>query len=148
MGEGERGAAPGLRAVLFACTMNKVRSPMAAGLLRRRLGNTAYIESCGVRAGEESDPFVIAVMAEAGVDLSAQRPKTFDGVGADGFDLIICLSQEAHARAAELSRSFAVGVEVWETEDPTLAAGSREQRLDAYRRVRDALERKIVARFG
>jgi protein-tyrosine-phosphatase len=121
---------------------------MAAGLLRRRLGADVFVDSCGVQGSEAFDPFVVAVMAEAEVDLSTQRPKTFDDVGADGFDLIVCLSPEAYAKAAKLSRSYALDVEVWDTEDPTTVDGARDQRLNAYRRVRDALERKIASRFG
>jgi protein-tyrosine-phosphatase len=135
-------------AVLFACNMNRVRSPMAAALLQRRLGTRVYVDSCGLQPGEGVDPFVVAVMAELGADLSDQAPKTFGGVGADSFDLIVCLTSQAHVRATELARGRAVEVEYWPTDDPTLEGGSRAQRLDAYRRVRDEIGRKIAARFG
>jgi protein-tyrosine-phosphatase len=128
--------------------MNKVRSPMAAGLLHRRLGQKIYVDSCGVEAADGVDPFVVAAMAEAYVDLSGRTPKTFESVGAEAFDLIVCLTEEARKGAARLARRAAVQVEFWETPDPTLEIGARDQRLQAYRRVRDELDRKIAARFG
>jgi protein-tyrosine-phosphatase len=64
------------------------------------------------------------------------------------FDLIVTLSPEAHHKALELTRTLAAEVEYWPTADPTAIEGSREQRLDAYRDVRDQLVQKIRGRFG
>ena len=133
--------------VLFACNMNRVRSPMAAALLQRRLGRKVFVDSCGLHEGEGIDPFVLAVMAEVGVDLSDQAPKTFGALAADSFDLIISLTPEAHARAKNLARGRAVDVELWPTGDPTTEGGSRAQRLDAYRRIRNDISCRIAARF-
>lgn len=134
-------------AVLFACTMNQVRSPMAAALLRQHWGRRIFVDSCGLRAAGETDPFAAIVMDEVGLDLSAHKPKTFDQLEDGSFDLVISLSPEAQHRAVELSRGRAVGLEYWPTFDPTVTEGAREQRLDAYRRVRDELERRIAERF-
>ncbi len=139
-------AVPG--AVLFACSMNRVRSPMAAGLMRARLPGRVFVDSCGVDPAEGLDPFVVAVMAERSIDLSKERPKTFEAAGADGFDLIVCLTEEARRRAEQIAKVSAVALEYWPVEDPTLEGGGREQRLEAYRRVRDLLDRKIADRFG
>ncbi len=135
-------------AVLFACNLNQVRSPMAAALLQRRLGSRVYVDSCGIQNGDDIDPFVVAVMAEKGVDLSEQTSKTFSDLTPDSFDLIVTLTPEAHQRALAVSRTHAVEVEFWPTDDPTSEGGSRDQRLSAYRRVRDEISRKIKARFG
>jgi protein-tyrosine-phosphatase len=135
-------------AVLFACNMNRVRSPMAAALLQRRLGGRVYVDSCGLQHGEGIDPFVMAVMAELDVDLSDQTPKTFADLAPDSFDLIVSMTPQAHARALEAARGRAVEVELWPTDDPTTQGGSRDQRLSAYRRVRDEIARRIAARFG
>ena len=135
--------------LLFACNLNQVRSPMAAALLQRRFGGRVYVDSCGLKEGEGIDPFVVAVMAELGVDLSEQASKTFADLAADSFDLIVSLTPEAHQRALTVSRGRAVEVEFWPTEDPTAGGGgSREQRLGVYRDVRDEIDRKITARFG
>jgi len=136
-------------AVLFACGLNSVRSPIAAALFAQMAGRAVYVGSAGVRKGEV-DPFAVAVMAEIGLDISRHKPLTFEELDEwEGlnFDLIVTLAPEAHHRALELTRTSAVDVEYWPTPDPTIVEGSREQRLDAYRAVRDQLVERIRQRF-
>ena len=128
--------------VLFACTHNTVRSPMAAALFAQATGSPAL--SCGLHAGDQVNGFAAAVMAEAGVDLLEHAPRNFEDV-ADYPDLIVALTPEAADRAACVP---GVPVEVWPIEDPTLTEGSREQQLDAFRRVREDLRARVGARFG
>jgi protein-tyrosine-phosphatase len=148
-------------AVLFACNLNQVRSPMAEALLKRLVGDRVYVDSCGLRlpamthddARDEDvdagvDPFVRAVMAELGCDVARHRPKTFDELEDSSFDLVVSLTPEAQHRAVELARGRAADIEYWPTFDPTLIDGSREARLEAYRAVRDALADRIAKRFG
>ena len=132
--------------VLFCCTLNAIRSPLAEGLLKRLHGNRIYVDSVGVRAGE-IDPFVINVMDEIGIDMTRHRTKSFDTLEDTSFDLIVSLSPEAHHQALELTRTMACDVEFWHTFDPSIVEGSREIRLDAYRDVRDWLDRRIRTRF-
>ena len=137
-------------AVLFACGLNAVRSPIAAGLFAQMFGRAIYVGSAGARKGE-LDPFAVAVMAEIGIDISRHKPITFEELeDLEGlnFDLIITLSPEAHHRALELTRTSSVDVEYWPTADPTGVEGSREQRLEAYREVRDQLLRHLRQRFS
>jgi protein-tyrosine-phosphatase len=134
-------------AVLFACTRNSVRSPMAEGLLKHLLGHRIYVDSVGVRVGE-IDPFVIEVMDELGIDLSNHRGKDFESLDDTSYDLIVSLSPEAQHQAVELTRTMACEVEFWNTLDPTIIEGNRETRLQAYREVRDTLEKRIEARFA
>jgi protein-tyrosine-phosphatase len=138
------------QAVLFACGLNSVRSPMAEGLLRQIAPRTLYIRSAGVRK-HGLDPFALAVMAELGLDISRHKPTTFeeleDWEGLN-FDLIVTLSPEAHHKALELTRTSAVEVEYWPTFDPTDTDGNREQKLAAYREVCDSLKLHIRKRFG
>jgi protein-tyrosine-phosphatase len=144
----ERRARP--HAVLFACGMNAVRSPMAAGLFRQLFGKTVYVGSAGVQKGEP-DPFAAAVMAEIGIDITRHKPITFeelDELEGLNFDLIVTLSPPAHHKALEVTRASAADVEYWPTADPTAAEGNREQRLAAYREVRDQLMEHIRERFG
>ena len=139
-----------LQAVLFSCGLNAVRSPMAAGIFRELFGKRVYVASAGVQKGE-LDPFAVAAMEEIGIDISRHRPHTFDELeDLEGlnFDLIVTLSPPAHHKAIELTRTLAADVEYWPTPDPTATEGSREQRLDAYRAVRDQLLAHIRARFG
>jgi protein-tyrosine-phosphatase len=143
-------AAAAPQAVLFACGLNAVRSPMAAALLRRMHGAPLYAASAGVRAGE-LDPFAVAVMEEIGIDIAAHRPMTFEELeDLEGlnFDLIITLSPEAHHKALALTHRLAAEVEYWPTADPADVEGNRAQRLDAYRAVRDQLLERIRSRFA
>src|SRR5215472_10914590 len=138
------------QAVLFACGLNSVRSPMAAALFRHMFGRTTYVGSAGVRRGE-LDPFAVAAMDEIGLDIAKHRPMTFeeleDWEGLN-FDIIVTLAPEAHHKAIDLTRTMAAEVEYWPTPDPTVQEGNREQRLDAYRAVRDQLMRRIRDRFS
>ena len=133
--------------VLFACSQNAIRSPMAEGLLKHLLGHRVYVDSVGVRAGE-IDPFAVAVMEEIGIDVSRHRSKSFDELEDTSYDLIVSLSPEAQHRAVELTRTMACEVEFWRVLDPSLIEGSRETRLHAYREIRDQLLRRIQERFG
>ena len=137
------------QAVLFACGLNAVRSPMAASLLQQMFPQL-YVKSAGVRKGE-LDPFVVSVMAELGQDISTHKPTTFeeleDWEGLN-FDLIITLSPEAHHKALDLTRTLAADVEYWPTHDPTGTDGNREQKLEAYREVCDTLLMRIRRRFS
>lgn len=133
-------------AVLFACTFNAVRSPMAEGILRARHGRRVYVESVGIRQGR-LDPFAVQVMDEIGVDISGHEPRTFDDLEDESFDLIISLSPEAQHRAVDMTRIMACDVVFWNTFDPTVVEGSRDMRLAAYRQVRDQLARRIAERF-
>ncbi len=133
-------------AVLFACTLNAVRSPMAEMLLRRRAENRIYVTSVGVEAGQ-LDPFATVVMAELGLDFATHRPKAFDDLWETSFDLVITLSAEAHACATEWASGYAIALEHWETPDPATIDGTRDQRLMGYRTLRDRINRMVADRF-
>lgn len=132
--------------VLFTCNHNAVRSPIAEAVMKYLHGQKVYVQSVGLRP-QPIDPFVVAVLDEIGVDLSRHRPKSFDDLEDDYFDLVISLSPEAQHRAVELTRTSSCEIEFWPTMDPSLITGSREQRLDAYRALRDDLLRRLRARF-
>ena len=136
--------------MLFACGLNSVRSPIAAGQFGQIFGRAVYVGSVGVRKGE-LDPFAVAVMEEIGIDISRHKPITFEELEEwEGlnFDLIVTLSPEAHHRALELTRASAADVEYWPTEDPSAIEGNRAQRLEAYRQVREQLLARIRERFA
>jgi protein-tyrosine phosphatase len=133
--------------VLFACTWNSVRSPMAEGIMKSLVGTNVFVDSVGVRKGQ-LDAFVIAVLNEVGIDMNNHRPKTFEELEDDSFDLVISLSPEAQHKAVEMTRTSHCEVEFWHTMDPSIIDGSREIRLDAYRTVRDELSEKLRQRFS
>ena len=141
---GEAADLPG--AVLFACSRNAARSPMAASILKHLAGRRVYVDSAGVRAGAP-DPFAAAVMEEIGIDLSGHVPKSLGELPDFSFDLIVTLSPQAHHQALQLASGYAVEVEYWPTPNPSHAEGSREQMLEAYRALRDGLFARIKARF-
>lgn len=133
--------------ILFLCSMNSIRSPMAEVIARRKLPPSVYIASAGVRPGAR-DPFVDAVLDEVGLTLGNHQPHSMDELEDDYFDLIVTLAPEAHHRALELTRSHSVEVEYWPTLDPSVVDGRREQILAAYRDVRESLAERITTRFG
>jgi protein-tyrosine-phosphatase len=133
-------------AVLFACTHNALRSPMAAGLMKHYHGRHVWVQSVGVRI-EEVDPFAVQVMDEIGIDISAHKPQRFEDLEDSFFDVVISLSPEAHHHALELTRTMACEVKFWPTLDPSVSDGSRESKLEEYRAVRDQLRQRILAQF-
>ena len=132
--------------VLFACSFNAIRSPMAAALLRHWHGRRIFVDSVGVRTGEV-DPFAVAVMEEIGIAIGSHQAKSFDELEDTSFDLVVSLSPEAQHSAVELTRTMACDVEFWPTFDATAVEGSRGERLAAYRLVRDQLRKRILERF-
>lgn len=133
--------------LLFACSENSVRSPMAEALAKRLYGRSLYVDSVGVRASEV-DGFAVSVLDELDIDVHRHHAKTFDDVDPASFDLIVTLSPEAHHSALEFTRGTATEVEYWPTPDPSAVEGSREMRLDAYRHTRDQVLARLKARFG
>ena len=146
--ESAKGGRP-VQSVLFLCAYNAVRSPMAEAVARHYFGKSIYVQSAGIRKGE-TDVFMVAALDEIGIDASKHKPRTLEELEEwEGlnFDLIVSLSPEAHHASLELTRTLAAEVEYWPTADPTLVQGSREQRLDAYRNVRDGLSYRIRLRL-
>ena len=133
--------------ILFMCGQNAIRSPMAEALAAFHLPRGVLVRSAGLRTGAR-DPFVDAVIAEAGLPVIPHDPHGIDEIEDGLFDLVIALTPEAHDFAMELARTSHVEVEHWNMPDPSLTEGRREQVLDAYRAVRDELERRILERFG
>lgn len=132
--------------VLFACSFNAIRSPMAEAILKHFHGRRIYVDSVGVREGMV-DGFAVTVMEEIGIDISRHRTKLFEDLEDTSFDLVISMSPEAQHRAVELTRAMACEVEFWAVFDPSVVEGTREERLKAYREVRDHLLNRILERF-
>ena len=136
----------GHSSVLFMCSMNAVRSPMAEEIAKRILPKSTYVQSAGARKGRP-DPFLEVILEEAGMAGAVHEPRALDELEDDFFDLVITLSPEAHHCALELTRAHKVEVEYWPTPDPTVTAGTREQILQAYRDVFQRLRMRIETRF-
>ena len=130
--------------ILFVCGMNAIRSPMAEALARAVLPRSVYVASAGVTTGDR-DPFVDAVLGEAGLTLPNHQPRRLDDLEDSFFDLVVTLSPEAHAAVVERTGSDATAVEYWPMPDPSLVAGSREQRIAAYRELYARIEERLRA---
>ena len=122
--------------VLILCTGNSARSQMAEGLLRHDSGERFEVASAGTKASFVR-PEAIAVMREAGIDITGHRSKHVDEFGGQQFDYVITVCDNARetcpvffGKAEKLHHDF---------EDPATAPGSEEQRLAVFRRVRDQL---------
>lgn len=140
------------QAILFCCDHNAVRSPMAEGLMKQIHGQRAYVQSAGVKNDMEIDGFSIAVCHELGIEISRHRSRSFQemqdwGDDLGQFDLIIALSPASRDLAQELTRHAAVEVVYWPVPDPSATGQTRDQKLEAYRAVRDDIAARIRARF-
>ena len=137
--------------VLFLCTRNAIRSPLAEGLMKQELqlsGRTGvFVASAGLYP-TDIDGFVVSALGEQGVDMHRHQSRPFDAHSDGGYDLIIALSKQAEGEAQEAMRAQATDVESWDVLDPSLVDGTRDMKLDAYRETRDQIRAKIKERFG
>ncbi len=134
-----------LPTVLFVCSMNSVRSPIAAALARQAFPGRIITRSVGVHGGK-ADSFVHEVMEEVGIDMSVHTPHILDELVANHFDLVVTLSADA-PEAVQRKGLEAGAVEQWQVEDPSLVEGSRDLVLNAYRELRDSLRRRVRDRL-
>ena len=133
--------------ILFLCNHNVIRSPMAERLMRNDYGLDYYVQSAGIN-NTTTDPFVTAVMAELDIDIANHVPKALENLDDTWFDLIITFSPTAHHKALLMEHIEATEIVYWPAADPTVVQGSRDQMLDAYRDVRNAIRKQLVERFG
>ena len=128
--------------ILFACNVNAVRSAMAEAMVKVAFPGRIFTDSCGVAPGQ-ADGFAIAVMKEAGYDIGSHQPKSFADLDCEFYDVIISFSPEAHERALELTRNIDSQALYWPVDNLADLQGSREERLRAYRAVRDDIATKL-----
>lgn len=128
--------------VLILCTGNSARSQMAEGWLRKLGASRFLVFSAGTKPAERVNSLAVRVMAEAGVDISAQYPKHLELYLREPFDYVISVCDNAN----EACPVFPGGKKRlhWGVDDPTAVSGSEEEKLAAFRRTRD----EIRARFA
>lgn len=138
------------KSVLFVCTFNSIRSPMAEAILRdiaQRRDLCLTVQSAGVQA-KLTDGYAIASMREIGLDMSKHEGQALDELDMDGIDLVISLSDPARMFLMHFTAGRDLSLEHWPTDEPQLGDGaSREEQRAHLNRVRDGLVRKIKARF-
>jgi arsenate reductase len=132
--------------VLFLCTGNSARSQMAEGLLREaaaRAGRAAEVASAGT-IPKGLHPLTVTAMAEIGIDISGAESKHLDRFLAKPWDHVITVCDQAQESCPVFPG--ARHMMHWSFRDPAAATGTDEQRLAAFRAVRDEI-RDAVARF-
>jgi len=124
------------KTVLILCTGNSARSQMAEGLLRHDAGDRFEVSSAGTQPSRVR-PEAIAAMREVGIDISSQRSKSVDEFAAHAFDYVLTVCDNAKescpiypGHGNRLHHSF---------EDPAAVHGTGEDKLAAFRRVRDEI---------
>jgi len=127
--------------VLFLCTHNSARSQMAEGLLRHLSGGRVAALSAGTQATAVR-PLAVRAMAELGIDLRGQASKTLTRYLGESFDAVITVCDDANASCPVFPGARARLH--WSLPDPSRATGSEAEQLAVYRRVRDALRRRIT----
>jgi protein-tyrosine-phosphatase len=135
--------------ILFACTHNKIRSPMAEAMMKSTYEHhIGMVDSCGMdHGGDIGDGFTIAVMQEVGLDLMDHEPKSFADLELLLFDLVICFSEASYEEASRIPMLANAAIEYWPVYDMELIAEGREARLNAYRNVRDDIKTMLNDRF-
>lgn len=126
--------------VLFLCTHNSARSQIAEGLLRYLAGDRFEAYSAGTTA-TRVQPLAIQVMAEVGIDIAGQASKTLDRYRDEPFDYVITVCDQAN-EACPIFPNTQHRLH-WGFPDPSLASGTREERISVYRGVRDAIRERI-----
>lgn len=126
--------------VLILCTGNSARSQMAEGLLRHSSESSLEVHSAGTHPSTVN-PLAIEAMREIGVDISAHRSKSVTEFEGCQFDTVITVCDHA----AEHCPAFPGAPERihWSLPDPAGVIGTHQERLAAFRNVRDDLERRL-----
>ena len=126
--------------VLFVCTHNSARSQMAEALLRHAAaGSSFHVASAGT-APTRVHPLAEQVMAERGLSLGAHRAKALAEVGTR-WDYVITVCDAAFEQCPEFEAK--TSLLHWSVEDPSRTTGAYSLQLEAFRRVRDDLARRI-----
>lgn len=137
----------GIGAILFACNINAVRSAMAEAMIKVTYPGKIFADSCGVTPGHP-DGFAIAVMEEIGINMKTHQPKSFDNLDSAFYDVIISFSPEAHEAAVALTQSMDCETLYWPVDNLANLSGSRDERLRAYRHVRDTIQLNLENYLG
>jgi arsenate reductase len=127
--------------VLFICTGNSARSIMAEALLRHRANSRLEVISAGTEP-KGVNLLSLQVLGELGVDASAARSKSVQEVVGKPFDYVVTVCDQARQACPTLPGSHELLH--WSLEDPAAVKGSEEQRLTAFREMRDEIDRRVT----
>lgn len=133
--------------ILFLCTQNAVRSPMAAALLKKFTRNNIFIQSAGI-ATKDIDGFAVSVLKEVDIDISDHVSLSIENVAISSFDLVVCFSEMARNSAEEICRAVATELEFWPVYDPVNQTEKRTDQLEHYRKLRVQLDELLNKNFN
>ncbi len=136
------GSGDGPRRVLVLCTGNSCRSQMAEGWIRHALGGAWLARSAGTQPAAQVHPLAVRVMREAGIDISAGAPKSVEGLLDERWDLVVTVCDSAR----QVCPVFPRPVETIHLPlaDPAEAEGTEDERLAAFRGVREAIRERLL----
>lgn len=126
--------------LLFLCTGNSCRSQMAEGWAKRLAPAWLCVESAGIEA-HGKNPRAIAVMAEAGIDISGQQSTRATGAMIDAAEVVVTVCGHADERCPVLRAG--TRKEHWPLHDPARAAGTEEEIMAVFRATRDEVRRRV-----
>jgi arsenate reductase len=137
----EAAGPPPRRRVIFLCTGNSARSQMAEGWLRRYAGEAFDVVSAGTLPRDAVHPLAVRVMADAGVDISGQRPEALASFVGQRFDFVITVCD----RARDVCPTFPDDPDQihWSFADPAAAGGTEAERYQVFRQIRDAIQYRV-----
>lgn len=131
--------------VLFLCTGNSARSQMAEGFLRHLAGNKYEALSAGIEP-KGLHPLAVQAMREAGIDISGQRSKDARELLGAPIQFVVTVCSSAKEKCPVFPGT--VKFLHWDLDDPAAAAGAPEEKLAAFRRVRNEILAHIEREFG
>ncbi|MFV0430547.1 MAG: low molecular weight phosphatase family protein [Alphaproteobacteria bacterium] len=130
-----------MQAILFVCSYNSVRSPMAAALLSHLSHKPFYVQSAGIEL-KDIDGYAIAVLKEEGLDISHHQGQVLANIRDRNFDKVIALSEAAYSAAQKWIGSYAIDLEYWNIDEP-IYSPKREETLASFRHIRNELKTQI-----
>ncbi len=134
------------KSILFVCQLNSVRSPMAAGLMRKHFPDLADIRSCGLSEGDLDD-FMVTVMKEKGVDMSGHKALSLGDLQDEPFDIVIAFTEPAYQSAKVVFEDSDTEIELWALPDPGQGSLDVRALLNNYRALRDNIEARLLRKF-
>lgn len=132
--------------VLFVCNLNSIRSPIAEGLLKLRVGQDIYVQSAGVEASE-LESLMVAIMAEKGADMTAHISRSLSDLEDSNFDLVIAFTERAYEACKRYFEGSDTVIEKWLIADPALGALDVRAIMNDYRVIRDFIDEALARRF-
>lgn len=136
----------GRKTVLFLCIHNSSRTQMAEAFMNNLYGEWFKAYSAGTKEGKSIDPYAEKVMAEIGIDISKQKPKSMNSFKGQKFNYLITVCNNLKA----VCPSFPGGTVCrhWTIKDPEMSYGTEQHKLAVYREVRDEIRYQIEMLFG